>query len=115
MRSHNRRGVCSRASAWTSQSHPTSRKGRRSTAITEKLKTTPPPLICLAALLVGLGLHAIWPLVSIPGHLRYSAGSLLIFGSLLCGRLRPDPAAAHAADHAVGKAGCGVKSPVLGA
>jgi protein-S-isoprenylcysteine O-methyltransferase Ste14 len=52
-------------------------------AITEKLKTTPPPLICLVALLIGLALNAIWPLVSIPGHLRYVAGSLLIFGSLL--------------------------------
>ena len=52
-------------------------------AITEKLKTTPPPLICLVALLIGLALNAIWPLVSIPGHLGYVAGSLLIFGSLL--------------------------------
>lgn len=52
-------------------------------AITEKLKTTPPPLICLAALLIGLALNAIWPLISIPDHLRYIAGSLLIFGSLL--------------------------------
>jgi protein-S-isoprenylcysteine O-methyltransferase Ste14 len=52
-------------------------------AITEKLKTTPPPLICLGALLISLALNAIWPLVSIPGHMRYSAGGLLIFGSLL--------------------------------
>jgi protein-S-isoprenylcysteine O-methyltransferase Ste14 len=52
-------------------------------AITEKLKTTPPPLICLTALLISLALNAIWPLVSIPGHLKYIAGSLLIFGSLL--------------------------------
>jgi hypothetical protein len=52
-------------------------------AITEKLKTTPPPLICLAALLISLALNAIWPLVSIPDHVRYIAGSLLIFGSLL--------------------------------
>lgn len=51
--------------------------------ITEKLKTTPPPLICLSALLISLALNAIWPLVSIPDHVRYIAGSLLIFGSLL--------------------------------
>jgi len=52
-------------------------------ASTENLKTTPPPLICLVALLIGLALNAIWPLVSIPDHVRYIAGSLLIFGSLL--------------------------------
>ncbi|MGP6156813.1 MAG: methyltransferase family protein [Vulcanimicrobiaceae bacterium] len=52
-------------------------------AITEKLKTTPPPLIFLAALLISLALNAIWPLVSIPDHPRYITGSLLIFGSLL--------------------------------
>ena len=51
--------------------------------ITEKLKITPPPLIFLAALLISLALNAIWPLVSIPGYLRYIAGSLLIVGSLL--------------------------------
>jgi protein-S-isoprenylcysteine O-methyltransferase Ste14 len=51
--------------------------------ITEKLKTTPPPLIFLAALLISLALNAIWPLVSIPDHIRYIAGGLLIFGSLL--------------------------------
>jgi protein-S-isoprenylcysteine O-methyltransferase Ste14 len=47
------------------------------------LKTTPPPLICLATLLIGVALNVIWPLVSIPNHLRYVFGSLLIFGSLL--------------------------------
>jgi protein-S-isoprenylcysteine O-methyltransferase Ste14 len=51
--------------------------------ITEKLKTTPPPLICLAALLISLALNSVWPLVSIPDHVRYIVGSLLIFGSLL--------------------------------
>jgi protein-S-isoprenylcysteine O-methyltransferase Ste14 len=52
-------------------------------AIAINLKTTPPPLICLATLLIGIALNAIWPLASIPDHLRYASGSLLIFGSLL--------------------------------
>ena len=52
-------------------------------ATTEKLRTTPPPLICIAALLIGLALDAIWPLVSIPDYLRYIVGGLLIVGSLL--------------------------------
>ncbi len=55
----------------------------RSMAIIEKLKVTPPPLICLVALLIGLALNAVWPLVSIPSLVRYIAGAVLIFASVL--------------------------------
>jgi protein-S-isoprenylcysteine O-methyltransferase Ste14 len=55
-------------------------------AIAINLKATPPPLICLATLLISVAFNAIWPPVSIQDHLRYVFGSLLIFGSLLAMR-----------------------------
>ena len=51
--------------------------------IADKLRTTPPPLICLAALALGLAFNRWWPLALIPTQVRYVAGGLLMLGPVI--------------------------------
>lgn len=47
-----------------------------------QLRTTPPPLICATAVLIGVLSEMIWPLVTISTS-RYIIGGILIISSLL--------------------------------